>query len=313
MKILFFGRGVIGALYAWAFEKAGHTVEFYVREGRKAQYGPYVNLELWDARRSKKDRIVKGKWPIVTHEEIKQDHDYDLIFMSVNPEQVSSAVKYLAPRVGKATVLFFNNFWQDPRSAVQPIPLEQMVYGFPGAGGGFEGNTLYGGLYKTVQFGTFESKPTPRDLAVHRLFVDAGFKVKVHWDTQSWLWNHFAFNVAMEVEVLKSGSFEKVISSSEALAGMGRNVQEMLPILQAKGSKLDGMTKVVAILPPKVFGFLMSKLVFSPRSMVYSLVAHNYTKVGYAVQEMIAEARELGINTPRLFAVESLTPDSIRV
>ncbi len=155
MKILFFGRGVIGTQYAWAFENAGHTVEFYVREGRKAQYGSHVNLEIWDARRSRKDRLVKEKWPIVTHEEIKENHDYDLIFMSVNPEQVSSVVKYLAPRVGNATVLFFNNFWRDPQSAVQPIPLSQIVYGFPGAGGGFEGNTLYGGLYKTVQFGTF--------------------------------------------------------------------------------------------------------------------------------------------------------------
>jgi hypothetical protein len=26
MKILFFGRGVVGTQYAWAFENAGHTV-----------------------------------------------------------------------------------------------------------------------------------------------------------------------------------------------------------------------------------------------------------------------------------------------
>jgi 2-dehydropantoate 2-reductase len=81
MKILFFGRGVIGTQYAWAFEKAGHTVEFYVREGRKEQYGTHVNLNIWDARRGKKDRIVKEKWPIVTHEEIKENHDYDLVFL----------------------------------------------------------------------------------------------------------------------------------------------------------------------------------------------------------------------------------------
>src|SRR5690348_2168183 len=110
MKILFFGRGAVGTQYARAFENAGHTVEFYVREGRKAQYGPHVNLEIWDVRRSKKDRLVKEKWPLVSHEEIKENHDYNLIFMSVNPEQVANAVKYLAPRVGNATVLFFNNF-----------------------------------------------------------------------------------------------------------------------------------------------------------------------------------------------------------
>jgi len=306
MKILFIGRGVIGTQYAWAFENAGHTVEFYVREGRKAQYGSHVNLEIWDARRSKKDRLVKEKWSIVTHDEIKENHDYDLIFMSVNPEQVSSVVKYLAPRVGNATVLFFNNFWQDPQSAVQPIPPSQIVYGFPGAGGGFEGNTLYGGLYKTVQFGTFESEPTKRDLEVRKLFVGAGFKITVQKDPQSWLWNHFALNAAMEVEVLKSGSFEKVISSPEALVGIGRNMREIIPVLKAKGSKLDVMTKVMSGLSPRVVGFLMSNVVFSPKSMTYALVAHNHYKVGYAVQEVISEARKHGIKVPRLYDVESL-------
>lgn len=306
MKILFLGRGVIGTQYAWAFEKAGHTVEFYVREGRKTQYGSYVNLELWDARQSKKGRIVKEKWPIVMHEEIKESHDYDLIFLSVNPEQVSSAVKYLAPRVGNATVLFFCNFWQDPQSAVQPIPRSQIVYGFPGAGGGFEGNTLYGGLYKTVQFGTFESEPTKRDFEVRKLFAQAGFKIMVQKDVKSWLWNHFAFNAAMELEVLKSGSFAKVISSREALDGLGRDLKEMIPVLKAKGSKLDVMTKVVGGLPPRVVGFLMSNVVFSPKSMSYALVEHNHYKVGYAVQEVITDARKYGIKAPRLYAVESL-------
>jgi 2-dehydropantoate 2-reductase len=306
MKILFFGRGTVGTQYAWAFENAGHRVEFYVREGRKAQYGSHVNLEIWDARRSKKDRLVKEKWPIVTHEEIKENHDYDLIFMSVNSEQVSSVVTYLAPRVGNATVLFFNNFWQDPQAAVQPIPLSQIVYGFPGAGGGFEGNTLYGGLYKTVQFGTFESEPTKRDLEVRDLFIKAGFKIMVQKDPQSWLWNHFAINAAMEVEVLKSGSFEKVISSPNALVGIGRNVKEIIPVLKAKGSKLDVLTKVISDLPPRVVGFLMGNVIYSPKSMTYALVAHNHTKVGYAVQEVISEARKHGIKAPRLYEVESL-------
>jgi 2-dehydropantoate 2-reductase len=306
VKILFFGRGTIGTLYAWAFENAGHTVEFYVREGRKVQYGSHVNLEIWDARRSKKDRLIKEKWPIVTHEEIKENHDYDLIFMSVHPEQVSSVVKYLAPRVGNATVLFFNNFWQDPKTAVQPIPLSQIVCGFPGAGGGFEGNTLYGGLYKTVQFGTFESEPTKRDLDVRKLFVGAGFKIMVQKDLQSWLWNHFALNAAMEVEVLKSGSFEKVISSPEALAGIGRNMKEIVPVLKAKGSKLDVVTKVISNLPPRVVGFLMSNVIFSPKSMTYALVANNHTKVGYAVKEVISDARKYGTEVPRLYDAESL-------
>jgi len=51
---------------------------------------------------------------------------------------------------------------------------------------------------------------------------------------KSWLWNHFAFNAAMEAEVLKSGSFKKVISSRKALDGISRNLKEIIPVLKAK-------------------------------------------------------------------------------
>jgi 2-dehydropantoate 2-reductase len=110
----------------------------------------------------------------------------------------------------------------------------------------------------------------------------------------------------MEVEVLKSGSFKKVISSPEALAGIGRNMKEIIPVLKAKGSKLDVMTKVLSDLPPRVVGFFMSNVIFSPKSMTYALVVHNHFKVGYAVQEVISDARKYGIKAPRLYDVESL-------
>jgi len=304
MKILFFGRGAIGTQYAWAFENAGHTVEFYVREGRKNQNGSHVNLEIWDSRRSKKDQRVKEKWPILTHEEIKDDEGYDLIFLSVNPEQVSSAISFLAPRVGKATVLFFCHYWQDPQLAVSPIPLGQIVWAL-GGGGGFEGNTLYGVLNKTVPFLSFVPEASKRELEVHKLFIDAGFKIVVHKDAQSWLWNRFAMNVAMEIEVLKNGSFKSVITSRQSLAGVGRNMKEIIKVLRAKGSKIDLMTGTIGVLPAKVVGFMMGS-VMSPKGMRYAAVEHNHFKVGYAVREVIADARRYGIKAPRLYAVEKL-------
>jgi 2-dehydropantoate 2-reductase len=305
MKILFFGRGVVGTQYAWAFENAGHTVAFYVRDGRKAQYGSYVDLEIFDARRSN-NRLIKESRPIAIHEDIERNHDYDLIFVSVNPEQVASAVKYLAPRAGNATILFIGNFWRDIQESVRPIPLSQVVWGFPGCGGGFEGNTLYGGLYKTIHFGTFESEPTQRDSELHKLFAGAGFRVAVQKDFQSWLRNHFISNVAMEVEVIKSGGFKEAVSSYESLVGIARNIKEMIPVLKATGSKLNASTRIMSCLPPSVVGFLMRKVIFSPKSMPYALVAHNHYKVGPAVQEIISEAEKYGINVPRLYAAEKL-------
>ena len=51
---------------------------------------------------------------------------------------------------------------------------------------------------------------------------------------------------------------------------------------------------------------LLLRVIFSPKSMSYALVGHNHFKVGYAVQEVISEARKHGIKAPRLYAVEHL-------
>ena len=50
MNILLFGRGVIATLYGWGFEKVGHSVTFYVRPGRSAEYGSHVHLDIFDGR-----------------------------------------------------------------------------------------------------------------------------------------------------------------------------------------------------------------------------------------------------------------------
>lgn len=60
MKILMFGRGVIATIYAWVLEKAGNKVEFYVRPGRAAQYGPSVDFELLDGRVNSKGTLIRG-------------------------------------------------------------------------------------------------------------------------------------------------------------------------------------------------------------------------------------------------------------
>lgn len=83
MKILMFGRGVISVLYGWALQKAGNTVEFYVRPGKIEQYGPKIPLEILDARSTFAGQLTRESWPISMRETLPPDHDYDLIFVSV--------------------------------------------------------------------------------------------------------------------------------------------------------------------------------------------------------------------------------------
>jgi hypothetical protein len=81
MKILMFGRGVISTQYAWAFEKAGHTVDFYVRPGRKAELGNSISLNIADARKNIRGNIVQQNWEVNLIEDLPLNHNYDLIFV----------------------------------------------------------------------------------------------------------------------------------------------------------------------------------------------------------------------------------------
>ena len=128
MRILFFGRGVISTQYAWAFEKAGHTVEFYVRKGRKETFGSNIELEMWDARRGK--QLIKESWNVKLHEEMSPN--YDLIIVSVNTEQLPEAAQLLSTAAGNTPVLIFNNVWQDLKSSISPLSMNNVVFGFPG-------------------------------------------------------------------------------------------------------------------------------------------------------------------------------------
>ncbi|MDG0792410.1 hypothetical protein OMP38_17165 [Cohnella ginsengisoli] len=203
MKILFFGRGVVSTQYAWAFEQAGHTVEFYVRKGRKETFGSRIELEMWDARKGKK--LIKESWNVNLHEEILPN--YDLIIVSVNTEQLPEAAQFLSTAAGNTPILLFNNIWQDLKSSIAPLSMNNVVFGFPGAGGGIADNKLRGGFLKMVLLENPRAGTEPINNKVKALFESAHFKINWVKDMQNWLWNHFARNAAMEAEVLKRGKF----------------------------------------------------------------------------------------------------------
>ncbi|GMK43798.1 ketopantoate reductase [Paenibacillus glycanilyticus] len=296
MRILFFGRGVISTQYAWAFEQAGHTVEFYVRKGRKESFGSSIELEMWDARKGKK--LIKESWNVKLHEEMLPN--YDLIIVSVNTEQLPAAAQFLSTAAGNTPVLLFNNIWQDLKSSIAPLSMNNVVFGFPGAGGGIADNKLRGGFLKMV----FLEKPRAGtehiNNKVKELFESAHFKISWVKDMQNWLWNHFAMNAAIEAEVLKRGSFPALMNHSDSFSNLGWNMREMIPVLKARGAKHDTISLLLTKIPPGFLGTLFNKVIFAKGSLPRLFVEYNNSKAGFAVLEVVREAKKAGIPLPRL-------------
>lgn len=175
MNILVFGRGAIGTQYGWALENAGHKVDFFVRKGRIKDYGNTVSLDIYDSRSKKQ---IKESWQINLKEEIEEDKTYDLILLSVNPEQVEGALLQVKRFAKTATVLFFCNYGLEVKNTVKDFPAGQIVFGFPGAGGGYEGNALGGIMYNFFQLGQAGAKLSERESFVKKYFLMQDLKSK---------------------------------------------------------------------------------------------------------------------------------------
>jgi 2-dehydropantoate 2-reductase len=303
MNILLFGRGVIWTLYGWAFEKAGHSVTFYVRPGRSAEYGSHVRLDILDGRRGAQRKHVDEDWALHMVEELSPDHSYDLILVSVQEWMFAEVAKFLESRTGHAAILIFSNFWRDPEEATRGLPKDQVAWGFPLAGGAFHSNVLRGAIFASVNLGTFSASLTESEAVARKLFRDSGFKISEKTNFRDWLWIHFATNAGVLSQAVHAGSMESVMTSFGEAREAALTLREILPILRARGLNLQQNSMELAPfrLPPYLFaGAMVAAFSFSkPFQAVVGMGDHK-EELRRTVMSVLQEAAELGIETPRL-------------
>lgn len=310
MKILMFGRGVIATLYGWALEKAGHSLDFYVRPGRAAEYGSVLPLKFYDARAKLNGELVEENWKVRMREDLPAGHDYDLIIVSVQHYRFDEVAAFLGPRAGKATILIFNNLWKDPQAAASALPRDQLAWGFPMAGGGFERNgVLSGALFHKVEFGTFGADPTERELKVRRLFRMSGFKIKEHRDFKGFLLVHFAINAGLFTEASVAGSVKQVMESPAHWKEAVLNVRETLPVLEARGVNLKAHADQLTLfrLPARIGALLLKVALTFNKPLKASVGSHaNQEEERRRFHgDMLDEMRRLGISAPRFEAANA--------
>jgi len=305
MKILMFGRGVIATIYGRAFQAAGHEVEFYVRPGRVADYATDVHLELIDGRRAPLGRQARSTFAPRLRESIDPGDEFDLVVLSVGHHRLSEAAAFLAPRIGAALVLVFGNIWQEPLDAIAPLQVDQVVFGFPQAGGGFDENgVLRGALLGSVILGASNTSATKPHRVARAAFVQAGIGVREEEDMRGWLMLHVALDAGMFSQALRVGGLAKMVGDPRALRGAFLTSRELLPVLAARG--VDLRRHRAAAIPTR-FPLLIGALTAAASAALpiarASLAAHtdpNAAEPRAVLDDTLRTARELGITVPRL-------------
>ena len=305
VRILMFGRGVIATIYGRVLQGAGHEVEFYVRSGRAAEYGSEVTLDWIDGRHKPFGRHITETFATQLRESLAVSEPYDLIILSVGHHRLAEAASIVAPHAGDATVLVFGNIWEEPADAVAPIEAEQLVFGFPLAGGGFsKDGVLSGALLSNVIIGESGDTATRREQEVHDLFHQAGLSVRRERDMRGWLWLHFIADAGMFSQALRSGSLAEMVGDRRAFRAAFETTRDLLPLLRARGVDIRRhRSTALPFLQPRLVAPLIAwataRIPFARRN----LAAHTDPQTPEAlavIADTLREAKRLGIPAGRL-------------
>jgi 2-dehydropantoate 2-reductase len=305
MRILMLGRGVIAAIYGQALQEAGHHVEFLVRPGRAAEYGDEVRTLVVDARRSPLGRRVHGSFRTRLRETLDPADRFDLVVVSVGHHRLGEAAAYLAPRIGAATVLVLGNVWDEPLAAITPLPADQVVFGFPQAGGGFgPDGVLHGALFRSIVLDAAADAASPRGRLVRAAFRQARIGTREEGDMRGWLLVHFAADAGMFTQARTSGGLARMVGDRRALREALLTGRELIPLLEARG--VDLRRHRAGTLPWRLPGLsaavMAAATVLLPIARV-SLAAHTDPDAAEhraVLDDALRTARQLDVPTPRL-------------
>lgn len=193
MKTLIFGAGPLGSVYGHLLHEAGRDVTVLARGNRYdwlIKNGLIVQNELTGMIGSSRIKVV---------DKLKPDDEYDLVIVLVRRNKLCPVFEILAASPGIKNILFMGNNTLGFDAYTKRLPVEKILFGFPGVGGGIHGQVVhYADRIKpnrnrrAVIIGEIDGQSKERTLAVKALFATAGIPVNLTTDIDGWLRYHVA-------------------------------------------------------------------------------------------------------------------------
>ncbi|MHB8065386.1 MAG: ketopantoate reductase family protein [Ruminiclostridium sp.] len=261
MKILFWGAGVIGAIYGYALEKAGFDVTHYVRSNKVKALESGIKMNLLDARNKKNTAHLSDVYSIKVTDHLDNLNNFDLIIVSVRFNQIEETLQLLASKPSKADILFFNNMWDGVELINKYISKEKYLLGFPYAGGSFQqsnSNLVDGVILDKIYLGEVDGQRTPRLKKIEEIFNKAKIKVDIQENIVHWLWVHFAVNAGISSTAVKAEGVSNFVQSIPSIKQGVLCVREALQICKRRGVNTSLFTDAKLFSMPSwivAFGF----------------------------------------------------------
>jgi len=192
MRVLVYGAGPLGSLFAARLQQGGHDVSILARGQRLAELREHgIVLEDVHTKERSATRVN-------VIEALAPDDAYDLVLVIMRKNHALQILPVLAANQRTPNVLFLMNNAAGPGELIEALGKERVLIGFPGAAGYREGHVvrcLAGTAEEPwpVYLGEVDGRTTARTTAVAQA-IDGGpgFKAQIRPDMDVWLKYHVA-------------------------------------------------------------------------------------------------------------------------
>ncbi len=201
MRILIFGAGVLGSLYAGRLAAAGQDVALLARGARLQQLRRDGLVLLDEATGHETHPQVR------VEEQLGADDAYDLIVVIIRAEQLACALPLLAANQRAPCILFLHNRASSPGPLFDAFGKGRVLLGFPGASGAREPTKIRYRLIpqQSTTLGEPDGHITPRLRQVAETLLKAGFPVAFSRNMDAWLKTHAVLVTAITGAIFDAG------------------------------------------------------------------------------------------------------------
>ncbi len=303
MKILVYGAGVLGSIFAARLHKGGHDVSLLARGQRLAdlrEHGIVLVDDLTNERQVEQVKIVEALAP---------DDAYELVLVIMRKNQVADVLPILAANRHTPTVAFLGNNGAGSDAYVAALGRERVLMGFAGAAGARDGHIIRhvrgtDAKPASLIIGELDGQTTPRLQAIVAAFKEAGFIVEVSPHIDAWLKAHVAgVSPVADAVLLAGGDNYRLARTRDGLVLMIRALRESFAVLRALRIPVQPPAlALLARLPEPILVPLAAR--FMNTRMAEIALARHARTANDEMQTIAAELRALvvqsGIPTPNL-------------
>ena len=274
MKILIYGAGVIGSIFAGKVALRGYDVTVLARGNRYREIEEN-GIVLTNPLTDKTDKVNVKLISTLTETDI-----YDFVIVVVQNQQIDDILPILSKNKSPNIVFVVNN----PlgyQKWINSVGYDRIMIGFPSAGGerkdGVVNYFIGKGIIKLFQsttFGELNGKRTERLKKLYKIFKNSGFSPSINTNMDWWQKTHIAvvLPVGKALYRYQSNNYE-LAKSFKTLKNSVLATRELFSVLKSIGVKITPRKLYFYYLPASIVAKIF-QMIMNTKMAEYAMAKH---------------------------------------